>query len=161
MSVEPASPSDWPRALRWYLGVSLVAHLAWEIVQLPLYTLWTTGTFREQAFAVVHCTVGDVMIAGLTLLAALAVLGRPTWPAAGGRPVWLATLMLGVGYTIFSEWLNVSVRGSWTYSDLMPTLPPLGTGLAPLVQWIVVPTFVLWITTGRPPWTERDVAIAD
>ncbi|PPD29751.1 MAG: hypothetical protein CTY20_05425 [Hyphomicrobium sp.] len=159
MSEESASRSDWPRALRWYLGASFMAHLVWEVLQLPLYTLWTTGTPREQSFAVVHCTTGDVMIAGLSLLAVLSVLGRPKWPAADGRPVWLATLLLGVGYTIYSEWLNVSVRGSWSYSDLMPTLPPLGTGLAPLLQWIIVPTLVLWIATGRRPWTERDVAI--
>jgi len=151
---------DWNRALRAYLVASVLAHLVWEILQLPLYTLWTTGTLREQAFAVAHCTIGDVMIAGLSLLVALAALRRTTWPAAGGRSVWLATLLLGVGYTIYSEWLNVSVRGSWTYSSLMPTLPPLGTGLAPLVQWIIVPTLVLRIATGRRPWTERDAAIA-
>ena len=63
-------------ALRRYLGVSIVANLVWEILQLPLYTIWTTGTRKQQAFAVVHCTVGDAMIAGLSLLAALALFAR-------------------------------------------------------------------------------------
>lgn len=155
MRAEMQNFSDWPRALRWYLGGSLVVHLVWEVLQLPLYTLWTKGTLREQAFAVIHCTVGDAMIAGLSLLMALAIFGRPIWPKSGTRPVWLLTLLLGVGYTIYSEWLNVSVRGSWAYSELMPTLPVLGTGLAPLLQWIVVPTLVLWLSIARPPWTDR------
>lgn len=144
--------SYWPAALRRYLAFSLGLHLAWEVVQLPLYTLWRTGTLREQAFAVLHCTIGDLMIAGLTLLAAFALIGRPGWPVVGSRTVWLLTLLLGAGYTIYSEWLNVSVRGSWAYSDLMPTLPLIGTGLSPLLQWIVVPTLVQWLAIGRPPW---------
>lgn len=159
MRAEMQSLSDWPRALRWYLGGSLVAHLVWEMLQLPLYKLWTKGTLREQSFAVIHCTVGDAMIAGLSLLMALAIVGRPNWPNSGTRPVWLLTLLLGVGYTIYSEWLNVSVRGSWTYSDLMPTLPVLGTGLAPLFQWIVVPTLAMWLAIGRVPWSDRNAAL--
>ena len=82
MGLSPDRTADWPRALR-YLGVSLGAHLGWEILQLPLYTLWLTGMLRQQAFAVVHCTLGDAMIAGLSLLLALAVFARATWPQAG------------------------------------------------------------------------------
>ena len=120
MTIEQAHRADWLQALRRYLGVSIVANLVWEILQLPLYTLWATGTRREQAFAVLHCTIGDAMIAGLSLLAALALFARATWPRAGVARVYAGSLAFGVVYTIFSEWLNTSVRGSWAYSDLMP-----------------------------------------
>ena len=65
-------------------------------------------------------------------LAALPLLG---WSGGEGgisrsRLVLLATV-LGVAYTIYSEWLNVSVRRSWAYSSLMPTVPFIGTGLSP------------------------------
>ena len=152
MITDQENPADWPWALRRYLGVSLVAHLAWEILQLPLYTLWSTGTLRQQAFAVVHCTLGDAMIAGLSLLLALALFARATWPRAGVARVYWATLAFGVGYTIYSEWLNINVRGSWAYSDLMPVVPVIATGLAPLLQWFVVPTLALWVAIGRTPW---------
>ncbi len=158
MSAELESTTEWPLALRWYISASLAVHLAWEILQLPLYTLWTKGTLREQSFAVIHCTVGDAMIAGLSLLMALAIFGRPNWPKSGTWPVWLLTLLLGVSYTIYSEWLNVSVRGSWAYSDLMPTLPVLGTGLAPLFQWIIVPNLAMWLAIGRAPWGDQSAA---
>ena len=78
MRVSQTADGLW--LLRRYLGVSLVAHLGWEMLQLPLYTLWSTGTLRQQAFAVFHCTLGDLMIAGLSLLLALALLARATWP---------------------------------------------------------------------------------
>ena len=148
------NPPDWPKALRLYLGVSLAAHVVWEILQLPLYTLWSTGTLRLQAFAVVHCTLGDAMIAGLSLLLALALFARATWPRAGVARVYWSSLAFGVGYTIYSEWLNINVRGSWAYSDLMPVVPVIGTGLAPLLQWFVVPTLALWVALGRAPWVD-------
>ena len=156
MTIEPAHRADWLQALRRYLGVSIVANLVWEILQLPLYTLWATGTRREQAFAVLHCTIGDAMIAGLSLLAALALFARAAWPRAGVARVYAGSLAFGVVYTIFSEWLNTSVRGSWTYSDLMPVVPVIGTGLAPLLQWFVVPTLAQWIAVGRAPWIDQE-----
>jgi hypothetical protein len=154
MTIERDHQANWPRALRRYLGVSTVTNLAWEILQLPLYTLWTTVTRKEQAFAILHCTIGDAMIAGLSLLAALALSANATWPSTGVARVYAGSLAVGVVYTIFSEWLNTSVRGSWAYSDLMPVVPGIGTGLAPLLQWFVVPTVAQWIALGRAPWCD-------
>jgi hypothetical protein len=105
------------------------------VLQLPLYTAWTTGTRKQQAFAVVHCTVGDAMIAGLPLLVALALFARTPWPSGSAARVYAASLAFGVGYTIY-EWLNTGVRRSWAYSGLMPVVPVIGTGLAPLMQWL-------------------------
>lgn len=131
--------ADWLRGLKVYLAVTVVANLAWEILQLPLYTIWANGTAREIAFAVLHCTAGDVLIALTALVAGLIFAGNSGWPARGFVPVLLATVALGVGYTIFSEWLNIVVRASWAYSSLMPVVPFINTGLSPLLQWIVVP----------------------
>ena len=156
MTIEPGHRVGWLQALRRYLGVAIVANLVWEIFQLPLYTLWATGTRKEQAFAVFHCTIGDAMIAGLSLLAALSLFARAKWPSAGADRVYAGSLAFGVVYTIFSEWLNTSVRGSWAYSELMPVVPVIGTGLAPLLQWFVVPTLALWIAVGRAPWIDQE-----
>ena len=146
-----ASPS-WPRAVRSYIVASLLLHLAWEIVQLPLYTIDWSQPVSQQVFAILHCTAGDVMIASLSLLLALAIVGTPDWPVDCDSRVWLATMVLGVAYTIFSEWFNVSIRGTWAYSEFMPTLPIVGTGLGPLLQWFVIPTSALWICKQRHPW---------
>jgi hypothetical protein len=142
----------WLPSIRRYIAATFALHLVWEMLQLPLYTIWANDPWSKQAFAVIHCTVGDVMIASLSLLLALALVGRATWPKLGSRPVWMVTLGLGAAYTVYSEWLNVNVRGTWAYSPMMPTVPLIGTGLAPLLQWLVVPTLVLWIATNRRPW---------
>jgi hypothetical protein len=136
----------WLACLRTYVGASAVAHPIWEMLQFPLYTLWRTGTDREIGFAVLHCSAVDVLIAALTLIGALLVVGSPTWPAASFGRVAAATVFLGLGYTVWSEYLNTSIRGTWSYSELMPVLPPFGTGLSPLAQWIVVPALALGLT---------------
>ena len=134
-----AARQNTRHAIAACLGVMAIAHLLWETLQLPLYTIWLNSRTQDIAFAVVHCTVGDIMIAGLSLLAVLVVLGARTWPAERFIPVIALTILIGAAYTVFSEWLNTSVRKNWTYSELMPIVPWIGTGLSPLLQWLVVP----------------------
>lgn len=138
--------TDWLRALKVYLGVVATGNLVWEGMHLPLYTIWTSGTVDERAFAVLHCTGGDILIGVAALIGALLVVGVPEWPAGGFSRVALLTITLGVAYTGFSEWLNVSVRRSWAYSEWMPTiaLGPMRIGISPLAQWIVVPVVGFW-----------------
>jgi hypothetical protein len=137
------SRTDWPRALRRYLATLTIGNLAWETAQLPLYTIWSTGTAREKAFAVVHCTAGDALIGLVSLGLALMAIGDANWPARGFARVLLASVAIGLGYTAFSEWLNLVVRQSWAYSESMPVVPVLGTGLSPVLQWLVIPSLAL------------------
>ena len=135
----------WLTAVRRYLLLSVAGHLLWEIAQVPLYTIWWTASPREVAFAIVHCTGGDVIIAAMSLLAGLVLVGTANWPATRPLPVAGCAVLAGVGYTMYSEFLNTAVRQTWTYSGLMPLVPGLGIGLAPLAQWVVVPVISLWI----------------
>jgi len=125
--------------MRRYVMASAAGNLMWEFAQLPLYTLWHEGTWRDIAFAAIHCTGGDVVIATVTLLGALAIVGDAYWPQARFRLVAGTAILAGLAYTVFSEWLNTEIRGSWAYSDWMPTLPLIGAGLSPFLQWIIVP----------------------
>ncbi|MCC6611655.1 MAG: hypothetical protein IT515_18535 [Burkholderiales bacterium] len=158
MSATPTAPVDRSPRVHWYecretwrflarrfVPVFALLNLAWETVQLPLYTIFTTGSAREIAFAVVHCTIGDVLI-GTTALA-LALIVTRAGPVARWRFIAVAAVAtaLGAGYTVLSEWLNVAILRSWGYSELMPVLPGVGTGLAPLAQWLVLPGLVLAI----------------
>jgi hypothetical protein len=130
------------KAITIYLTASAFAHLTWEALQLLLYTIWNTGTIREKAFALAHCTAGDLLIAISCLVVALILAGSRDWPNEKFLRVACVAIVLGVFYTAFSEWLNVTVRAAWGYSDLMPVIR-VGTfaiGLSPLLQWIIVPT---------------------
>jgi hypothetical protein len=154
-------PSDWLRALRVYFGVVLVGNLIWEVLHLPLYAIWRTGTLKEQAFAAGHCLLGDLLIAMSALTLALLLAGDQRWPLGRFWPTAILTIAFGLAYTGFSEWLNVFVRAAWAYSDWMPTvsIAALKIGLSPLLQWIVVPVaafaIVRWATTSHPEGVRR------
>ena len=141
-----------------YLLLVSIANLAWELAQLPFYTLWRKGTAGEIAFAVVHCTAGDVLIAGSVLGLALLLLGEPGWPETGFARVAATATLVGLGYTVWSEWLNTAVRGSWAYADAMPVLPPLGTGLLPLLQWLLLPPACLLLARRTRTTTPQGMS---
>jgi hypothetical protein len=134
----------WLRGLRRYLGLTALGNVLWETAQLPLYTIWEEGTPREKVIAVLHCTGGDLLISLCALALALVIAGRPGWPGQAFRGVAILTIAFGLAYTTFSEWLNITVRQSWAYSDLMPVIPGLGLGLSPAMQWVLIPIASLW-----------------
>jgi hypothetical protein len=145
-----AHPESWSFILQRYLPRLVLCSLAWEIVQLPLYTLWAEPRLGWIIFAVAHCTVGDTMIGALALILAL-ILSRSGEPANWPRTrICVITVVLAVTYTLLSERVNL-VRGSWAYSSWMPVLPGIEVGLAPLLQWIVVPVTTWWWANRRPP----------
>ena len=150
--ISPQSSSHWYadraawqliglRYLPWLAGLSL----AWEIAQLPLYTLWREAPAPWIAFSVAHCTAGDALI-GVSTLALALILTRAAEPA---RWRWvriaILTAVLAAAYTVFSEWMNAAVLRSWTYSELMPVLRVAGVelGVAPLAQWLLLPPLAL------------------
>jgi hypothetical protein len=141
----------WHHVLVRYLIFTVLAHLLWEAAQLPLYGIWADGSRAWQAFAVIHCTGGDVFIALASLALALILVGRGGWPEEDRVRVIVAASVIGAGYTIYSEWLNTTVWESWSYAPSMPRLPVLGTGLSPLAQWIILPPLGLW-------WSHRAVS---
>jgi hypothetical protein len=89
------------------------------------------------AWALLHCTLGDVVIALVMFTLAGVVLRCADWPAS--RP-WTGGTMVVIGalvFTAWSEWYNVYRAGNWGYSGGMPLI--FGIGLSPLLQWLVLP----------------------
>lgn len=147
------------RASLIYLSLILLGNLMWETFQLPLYTIWQAETAWQQAFAVIHCTAGDVLIAASALVVGLITVGHQDWPTSHFKRVAVVAIVIGLAYTVSSEWLNVFVRGTLSYSEWMPIVSFGGweVGLSPLLQWSIVPSlcFVLtWYgtrTVRNPP----------
>lgn len=138
-------------ALRWialrYLPWMLVLNLAWEIAHARLYTIWTEADVSYLAFSLLHCTVGDLLIGAVALSLALTVTRAGELADWRWRRIALITALAGVAYTVFSEWMNITLLRSWTYSKAMPVLE-LGTfelGLTPLAQWLLLPPLALYL----------------
>lgn len=132
----------WPGFMKRYLIWTSLLNFSWEVLQLPLYTIWMNGRGRDIAFAVLHCTVGDAMITTISLVAALVMVGKKEWPDRRYWAVALTVILLGLVYTIYSEWNNTIVTQNWAYAASMPRI--WGIGLSPIAQWIIIPSFAFW-----------------
>ena len=119
---------------------------------MRLYTLWDEAQATYIAFSVAHCTLGDVLIGAAALVVAL-VAGRE-----GPLKLWrwkriaTVTVLAGAGYTLFSEWMNITLLRSWTYAPSMPKVDLAGfhLGLSPLLQWLAIPLLSLYLARRLP-----------
>lgn len=135
------------RFLPWFAGLSL----AWEIAQLPLYTIWSEAAPAYIAFSVAHCTLGDVLIGAAALLLALILAREGCLACWRWRRIAALAALLGAGYTVFSEWANTAILGSWAYAASMPRIELGGIeiGLTPLLQWLVLPPLALYLASRQ------------
>ena len=118
-------------------ALAFVLNLAWEIAQVRLYTIWAEADGMRIARALLHCTLGDILIALATFALASIVLRRVDWPAS--RP-WSGGIIVVIGaiaFTAWSEWYNVYRASNWGYTASMPLI--FGIGLTPLLQWLILP----------------------
>ena len=121
----------------WAL-ITTPLHLAWEVSQLRLYALSQDASTQVIVYSVLHCTAGDALIAVAAFLIAVAVTRQRDWPRRAWRLGVPVLLVIGLGYTVASEWVNVYWLQRWAYAPGMPTIA--GIGVTPLAQWIVVPS---------------------
>ncbi len=124
---------------------SFLLHFVWEFVQAPTYVGMTDMTHWDGIKLCMSATFGDVGFALVAFWAASLTAHSRNWINA---PATLATaifLVVGLGLTVGFEYYYTNISLRWTYSELMPLVPPLGTGLSPLLQWAVIPPAVMWL----------------
>jgi len=127
----------------WLAWTALATGLnaLWELGQLPLYAIFWNERPGAIAWAVVHCTAGDALLAAACYALAGLAARDPAWPRTRpGRGIAVATLA-GIAYTVVSERYSVYLAGRWTYAPAMPLV--FGIGLAPLLQWALLPGLTL------------------
>lgn len=126
-------------------GFSLLLNFPWEIVQMPLYrcldTLSYGGAVRFCGFA----TLGDAAISVASYWAVAKATGQRHWIHDPASRQIAGYVGVGLGVTVLFEWLATEVIDRWQYAEAMPTLPVVGTGLAPLLQWTLLPPLILWL----------------
>lgn len=125
---------------------SFVLHFVWEFVQVPTYTGMAELPHWEAIKLCMSATFGDVGFALTAFwLASLAARSRD-WILRPTRFPTAIFVVVGIFLTVGFEYYYTNISLRWTYSDLMPLVPPFGTGLSPLLQWLIVPLLVVWLT---------------
>ena len=128
-------------------------NLTWEALQTPLYAD-RGGTVRYLVWSRLHCALGDVLIL-LGCFWVVALMWRDRrWIATGRLAPRLLFVTLGAAYTVASERLNTRLFFSWVYAPEMPRI--FGVGLAPILQWFLIPGALLFILMPRPDMPTGD-----
>lgn len=125
---------------------SFLLHFVWEFLQVPTYAGMAEMAHWQGIKLCTSATIGDVGFALTAFWSASLVARTRSWMSSEAMPPVIVFLSTGIVLTVGFEFYYTQVTHRWTYSDLMPLVPPLGTGLSPLLQWIVIPSIVLWLS---------------
>jgi len=123
---------------------SFLLHFVWEFIQVPAFADMAEMAHWDGVRLCLAATIGDVGFALTAFWAACLAAGSRQW-LHRLRPAPVAVFVaVGILLTIGFEYYYTNISLRWTYSELMPLVPPFGTGLSPLLQWLVIPPLVVW-----------------
>ena len=131
------------------LVFSFLLNLAWEIWQVPFFRGMAEQPHWLGVKACTQAAFGDAGIALAAFWATTIIVGKRGWIARPRTPHVAVFIGAGSFATFFLEWLATGHLDRWAYSDAMPRLPLLGTGLLPVLQWLIIPPLVIWLTGRR------------
>jgi len=124
--------------------LSFLGHFAWELLQAPLFASLGQTEHFAGILICLKATLGDLVIALAAFWCAALVGKGRDWIANTSVAAPAVFFAVGLVATIGLEYLHTEVTGRWAYDVGMPTLPVLGTGLSPILQWVFVPMLVLF-----------------
>ncbi len=132
------------------LNIAIFAFLLnypWEFLQISLYAM-PPDTLPWRVIS--RCSIAAVGDAVIMLVSywAVVLFARSRWWIL--RPSALQILgfvAVGVFITIAIEYFAMHSDHpfwGWRYAPSMPVVPLVGTGLSPLMQWLILPPLALW-----------------
>lgn len=124
--------------------VSFVFNWIWEVVHGPLY--------QDFEYDLVHigicglASVADMLMVYLLLFGFGLIYRNVYWirKLSASHIFWL--IVAGFLGANLSEWRHIWT-GSWAYTDAMPLVPVINTGLSPVMQFTFLPLFIFWLVT--------------
>ena len=128
------------RVLAIWIGIGFIANYAWEMLQMPLYDGMTDGWAR-----CAHAAVSDVAVLAFLYAVMAAAAASWLWFRESPIPRSLALAAIAFLTAVLIE-LRALAAGKWSYADEMPLVPPFEVGLSPLVQMVVIPLALTWLS---------------
>jgi hypothetical protein len=125
---------------------SFLLNFVWEFVQVPMFTGMAEMSHWEAIKLCLSATLGDVGFALTAFWTASVAARSRNWILHPTRLPVIAFVAVGIVLTVGFEYQYTNVSLRWAYSDVMPLVPPIGTGLSPLLQWLAIPPLVIWLT---------------
>lgn len=131
-----------------YFITSFVLHLAWEILQMPLFALPPASYWENVQMCLFATATGDMAFMLILYLTVAAVHQELWWIGNRNRyrhiGTWTVPVLVGSLLAVCFELWAVYVVHRWKYAS-MPLVPIIRVGVTPLLQMIVVPVLTLGI----------------
>jgi hypothetical protein len=124
---------------------SFLLHFVWEFVQVPTFAAMAEMAHWAATKLCIAATFGDVGFALTAFWLASLAAGRRDWVLQPSRLPLAVFVAVGVVLTVGFEYYYTQISLRWSYSAAMPLVPPFGTGLSPLLQWLIIPPLVIWL----------------
>jgi len=124
---------------------AFVINFVWEMLQMPLFSFSPDASLAQINLACIQASAGDAVMIVISFWIVAASRRDRGWilrPSLGSMALFL---LPGIIMTIAFEALATGPLDRWTYAAAMPTLPGLGTGLAPLAQWLILPPIIVFL----------------
>lgn len=120
--------------------MTFTLHFTWEMLQAPAFVDFA-GSTSQGTLRCFVAALGDVVIATGAYFVTALTFHRSAWAV---RPGWmlpaLTWIAVGVIAMVAIE-RRALAGGRWAYEPEMPVV--FGTGLLPLLQWLIVPALTL------------------
>ena len=123
---------------------SFLLNLVWEYWQVPFFRGMADQPHWLGVKACTQATFGDAGIALAAFWIAAFFARTRSWIMQPSKSDIAIFIGAGLITTIMFETLATGLLQRWAYNDAMPRLPITGTGLLPVIQWLVIPPLVIW-----------------
>lgn len=128
------------------LTVSTLAFLMnflWELLHGPLYQGFTYNIKMISFFAL--ASIADAIMVLLIYFSFSLVYKDPLWiKELSFKRGFLIVIVGGIG-AVLTEIRHLSER-NWSYDESMPIIPVVGVGLSPVLQFMLLPLLVSYIS---------------
>ena len=120
-------------------------NLPWELLQIPFFAGMPSAVHWNGVIQCMRAAAGDALILLGAFWAAACLQRTRQWRMQPPLGTFLAFISAGMVMTLALEWWATRISGRWAYAETMPTIPVLGTGVLPLLQWLLIPPIVVWV----------------
>lgn len=132
---------EWPLAFFGFL-----LNFVWEMWVVPSYADMDEALHWDAVWLCTQATLGDVFILLTAFWTASAIVHTRAWVLGHRTLPFVIYLGMGLAVTVVFEYLATEVWNRWAYADHAPVLPVLGTGIVPLLQWLLLPPLAISLT---------------
>jgi hypothetical protein len=128
---------------------SFLLHFVWEMWQAPFFADMVSNAHWSEVVVCSRAALGDAAMAVVAFWGGAIPRRSRYWFFAPRGWEMLIYLAIGLTLTVVFEWIATGPLARWSYAPEMPLLPILGTGLLPVLQWVIVPPIALRITARQ------------